>query len=759
MVLKKYQQEAIDKLLGHTKKLLQRDQESTIVFKSPTGSGKTIMIADYLLRLAQEQLDGEYCFIWASTNDLHTQSRNKLEDYLANSNYSFTYLPEVTRDSFIENEIIFVNWESLTKQSRDGEWNNVYMRDSEDENNLPTFIRNTKSAGKKVILIVDESHNTFWSNRTQQLVSEVIGPSLIIEVSATPKIALSAEDVELGKGATVTVPFEHVVESGIIKSEIIINPDLKNYSKLIKSSDEALIAAALEKRLELKNTYQEAGLEVNPLVMIQLPSIGSQKMSTLDLNAKEKIEKLLKEKHSISIDNGKLSIWLSEQKENLEGIENINAESEVLIFKQAIALGWDCPRADILVMLREMQSVSFKIQTVGRILRMPEAHHYDNEELNKAYVFTNVPSMTIEEDDQSQKYFKVHVAKHKEGVEKTELPSVYLSRVDYGDLTLSFRKAFFDEANKRFKIKKDDSNNVRYDKADIDLELYPDELRKPILSDAVLANIDEDAKEIVGDHTVNFDVPEDEIKYRFEQFAKLASLPFAPIRSYTTVQMAIYDWFDSIDAYEDKSRLTIQRAVVCSDGNQEIFMQIMEKAKNKFREIKKKEVVAKQRRKEYSWTVPAIDYYNENYETFGCSNYALDKCFLNAKRSDPEKAFEKELKKSAKVEWWFKNGENKETYFAIAYPGDDGVEHAFYPDFIVKYKNGEIGIYDTKSGFTAKGDVAAAKSDALQAYIKKNKKLKLIGGLVVSDNTGLSVFTGPSYKEDRNAKGWDSVEV
>ncbi len=236
MILKKYQQDAVDKLLIHTKKLLKREQESTIVFKSPTGSGKTIMIADYLLRLSTEELGKGFIFIWASTNDLHTQSRIKLESYLSDTKYSFTYLDEVAGKKFSENEIAFVNWESLTKQSKSGLWSNVFMRDGEQENNLPTFIKNTKADGLGVILIVDESHNTFWSARTQELVSEVIMPDLVIEVSATPKINLSAEDVELGKGATVTVAFDSVVESGIIKKEIIINPELKNYSKLHKSS-------------------------------------------------------------------------------------------------------------------------------------------------------------------------------------------------------------------------------------------------------------------------------------------------------------------------------------------------------------------------------------------------------------------------------------------------------------------------------------------------------------------------------------------
>ncbi len=759
MVLKKYQEGAVDSLLTRTKKLLKGTQEGTIVFKSPTGSGKTIMIADFLLRLSNEELDKEYVFIWASTNDLHTQSRIKLENYLADTKYSFSYLDEIAGKYFAANEIVFVNWESLTKQSKDGEWSNVFMRDGEQERNLPTFVRNTKAEDRGVILIVDESHNTFWSPRTQELVSQVIGPDLIIEVSATPKITISGEDVELGKGATVTVPFDKVVESGIIKSEIIINPALGNYSNLHKSSDEALIAAAIDKREELKKMYSDIGVNINPLVIIQLPSASSQKMSALDESVKEKIEKLLDKKYGITKSNGKLAVWLSEEKENLAGIEKLDAQPEVLIFKQAIALGWDCPRAEILVMLREMQSVSFKIQTVGRILRMPEAKHYENEALNQAFVFSNVPSMTIEQDDQSKGYFKINVAYRKAGVEAVKLPSVYLSRIDFGDLTLKFREVFFKEANKQFKITENDNNEVRYNKADLTLELYPDELKKPVISDVVLANVDEDAKEALVGTTVNFDVPEDEIKFRFEQFAKLASLPFAPVRSYTTVQMAIYDWFDSIDAYENKSRLVIQRAIVCSEENQKVFMQIMERAKNKFREVKKKDLVAKQRRKEYIWSVTPVEYFNENYEKFTYSNYALDTCYVYNKRSDPEVQFEKQLKKNTDIDWWYKSGDSKEIYLGIPYIGEDKVEHTFYPDFIVKFKDGTIGIYDTKSGFTAKGDEAATKSNALQAYIKQNKKLKLTGGLVVVDNTGTHIFAGEVYNSDRSDKNWKLLHI
>ncbi|GAH95392.1 unnamed protein product, partial [marine sediment metagenome] len=37
-----------------------------------------------------------------------------------------------------------------------------------------------------------------------------------------------------------------------------------------------------------------------------------------------------------------------------------------------IALGWDCPRAQILVLFRDWKSLTFSVQTIGRIMRMPE---------------------------------------------------------------------------------------------------------------------------------------------------------------------------------------------------------------------------------------------------------------------------------------------------------------------------------------------------------------------------------------------------
>jgi hypothetical protein len=62
-----------------------------------------------------------------------------------------------------------------------------------------------------------------------------------------------------------------------------------------------------------------------------------------------------------------------------------------------------------------------------------------------------------------------------------------LHRQDYGDLTASFSKILVESLNERFGIAETDMVNVAYEKADVELELYADELKTPLLADVVVA--------------------------------------------------------------------------------------------------------------------------------------------------------------------------------------------------------------------------------------------------------------------------------
>ena len=80
--LKLYQEEAVDDLKRKVNRLLTCAESKVCVFKAPTGSGKTLMTAEFLRRLVTVRDDDVHLsFIWISVNKLHDQSREKLEKY------------------------------------------------------------------------------------------------------------------------------------------------------------------------------------------------------------------------------------------------------------------------------------------------------------------------------------------------------------------------------------------------------------------------------------------------------------------------------------------------------------------------------------------------------------------------------------------------------------------------------------------------------------------------------------------------------
>lgn len=113
------------------------------------------------------------------------------------------------------------------------------------------------------------------------------------------------------------------------------------------------------------------------MIIVQLPNKSDALL--------DRVEEYFESK-GITYENNLLSVWLSDKKQNLEDIEDNDATPIAVIIKQAVATGWDCPRAQILVKLRDNMSEVFEIQTIGRIRRMPEAKHYGEDLLDCCYL-------------------------------------------------------------------------------------------------------------------------------------------------------------------------------------------------------------------------------------------------------------------------------------------------------------------------------------------------------------------------------------
>ena len=79
---KEYQVNAIGQLVKSVSELLSKDASNKVcVFQSPTGSGKTVMVAKFIEEIIKELPETDLCFLWVSIGkgDLHKQSKKSLE--------------------------------------------------------------------------------------------------------------------------------------------------------------------------------------------------------------------------------------------------------------------------------------------------------------------------------------------------------------------------------------------------------------------------------------------------------------------------------------------------------------------------------------------------------------------------------------------------------------------------------------------------------------------------------------------------------
>ena len=435
--LRNYQEKHVSELKQKIDEFLNLEPNKICIFKSPTGSGKTIMMAELIRRLVDNRQDGkELAFVWITVHKLHNQSKEKLEKYYEDlQTVGCSNFNDLQDKQIQDREILFFNWQSINQEK------NIYIRENENEFNLSKVIENTKDENRGIVLIIDESHHTASSEKSKEIIQK-INPKVTIEVSATPKIS----DTDYVQ----SVDLQEVKEEEMVKNSVRLNHHLGMTQG--STTDELIIKIALEKRQELKKSYENENSNVNPLVLIQLPD--SRKGM---LDRKDQVIKLLDSRFGINTNNGKLAIYLSDKddKVNLENIEKNGNEVEVLIFKQAITVGWDCPRSSILVLFREWKKFEFSIQTIGRIIRMPEIRHYNNDELNHAYVYTNIEEVQIAEDV-TKDYITIYESTRRDDLnDNVDLKSIYLKRKhEKTRLNSKFREIFSDITNKQQFINK-----------------------------------------------------------------------------------------------------------------------------------------------------------------------------------------------------------------------------------------------------------------------------------------------------------------
>lgn len=173
--LKNFQNKAVEKIVSSVNELLKIENTNlefykNCIFQSPTGSGKTLIMAKAIQEILLETKNTEIVFLWITIGkgELHYQSKIKLEKYLNNIVKVALLEKEYngTKREIDNRTIVVSNWEKLRQKDQKGNWKNVLMKDGEYENFID-LIENTKNK-KKIILVIDESHIGSNTNRANE---------------------------------------------------------------------------------------------------------------------------------------------------------------------------------------------------------------------------------------------------------------------------------------------------------------------------------------------------------------------------------------------------------------------------------------------------------------------------------------------------------------------------------------------------------------------------------------------------------------
>lgn len=422
--LKDYQEQAVDDVLAN----LERAREN---FKHPdkreisyfsltatTGAGKTVMAAAAIEALfwGNENFDFDAdpgaVVLWFSDDpSLNKQTFNRLRQ--ASEKFTYSNLvhiePPFAKPRLDPGKVYFLNTQKLTKSSlltrghvetgsERQERFAISPPDSQGWTIWETLANTIEADDLTLYLVLDEAHRGFNTRITSEkptIVRRLVNGTrarlpipIVWGISATIsrfETAMQEAEVTSDRRALppVIVDSARVQESGLVKDTLVLDiPDE------VGNFDSVFVRRAARKLMEASDRWAEYASEqelaevVQPLLVLQTPNKPDpdEVGVALDTIFAEYPDLLASSVRHVLGDHSqqKFGAW------EVDWIEPQRVEDEstvrVLIAKDAISTGWDCPRAEVLVSFRPAKDNTHITQLLGRMVRNPLARRIPGDE-------------------------------------------------------------------------------------------------------------------------------------------------------------------------------------------------------------------------------------------------------------------------------------------------------------------------------------------------------------------------------------------
>ena len=199
-------------------------------------------------------------------------------------------------------------------------------------------------------------------------------------------------------------------------------------------------------------------------------------------------------------------------------------------------------------------------------------------------------------------------------------------------------------------------------------------------------------------------------------------------------------------------------------NNRDLLVEVFSKvSESEIGEIQETDTIIK------TWSIPAYQYYKQ-HKKMGATAFMTKNVFekygnnilIAPNRTFTEVEFERWCDSYDPVEWIYKNGDKGDEYFSIIYRKAFR-RNNFYPDYIIKLKNGDVWIIEAKGGMTLDGSsnnidgYAEKKFNALKEYGEKHPEVKW--GFVRAVGTQLYLSNTVWSEDMTNRNIWKPIEV
>jgi Type III restriction enzyme, res subunit len=339
-----------------------RQQSAAILLQAPTGIGKTLIATETVARFSA--LDEVVWFWFAPYATLIDQAAASLQRQAPQLKI-LNIAHQRTPDELASGALFVITWQAVatkTKESR-------LARTTGDAGlSVDELVAQARALGLRIGVVVDEAHHGFVkAKEAHRFFADVLAPDYLLMMTATPRdtdVASFTDKTGYQVGdaadwASITRHEGH--QAGLLKLGVKTAQFLtgNNDDAALVNFEEVAMSECAAMHRHLKGVLAKHGVALTPLMLVQVPNGGA----ALD-QARDYLTGPLKFPASA------VKVHAAEEPDpHLQALAQ-DPTVEVLVFKMAIAMGFDAPRAFTLAALRGTRDANFGIQVVGRIMRV-----------------------------------------------------------------------------------------------------------------------------------------------------------------------------------------------------------------------------------------------------------------------------------------------------------------------------------------------------------------------------------------------------